>query len=89
VRWLKTDWDFKLAFLVFGVLLLLGGCATTAAPETPAELMQDCPAPLVSTRTNGELAEGILALRAALRQCNDDKAALRFHYDVPDYRDRP
>lgn len=75
---------------VLSVASLLSGCATTAAVSTvPVELLRDCPVPQVSTRTNGELVVGILALRKALRECNDDKSALRFHYNIQDDLDSP
>lgn len=62
--------------------LLLAGCAHTQAPQVirevpPAALLEDCATPQAQLRTNGDLADHILALRFALRECNNDKAALR------------
>lgn len=57
------------------------GCASVPAPTLkmlpPVELIQECPHPVVSTNTNGDLARGILAYRESLTLCNNDKAALR------------
>jgi hypothetical protein len=58
------------------LFLLLAGCAAPTAPP-PAFLLQDCPAPAIRARTNGELAATLQDYRYALRACNDDKAALR------------
>lgn len=61
--------------------LLLASCATVTPPTTkllpPASLLAECPAPRAALSTNGALVDYILALRNALRLCNDDKAALR------------
>lgn len=43
----------------------------------PAALMQQTPAPTMGGRTNGVLLDYALDVRAALDQCNADKAALR------------
>lgn len=62
----------------------LTGCATTeyitvverALP--PAHLLEDCKGPVpIRPKTNGELTEHLGEWRAALRNCNTDKAALR------------
>ena len=46
--------------------------------ELPSpELLRDCPSPVLTYRTNGELAEAIIAWRNALAVCNIDKATLR------------
>lgn len=67
--------------------LLLASCASVAPGPVrvlpPLELLQDCPEPLTQHDTNGRLAEGILALRDALRGCNRDKAALREWAEAP------
>jgi hypothetical protein len=61
--------------------LLMASCAAVTPTSTkllpPASLLADCPAPAPTVSTNGELVDYILALRGALRLCNDDKAALR------------
>lgn len=64
------------------VPLLLVGCAT--APVTlppPEDLLLDCLAPAISVKTNGEMADTLSKFRTALRECNDDKAALRKLYE--------
>lgn len=43
----------------------------------PAALMQQTPAPTMSGSTNGALLDYALDVRAALDQCNADKAVLR------------
>lgn len=61
-------------------LLWLSGCSTTSSlirELPPPELLRDCPSPVVTYRTNGELAEAIIAWRNALAKCNIDKATLR------------
>lgn len=58
--------------------LALAGCTTVPVIQAPPEhLMQDCPIPAVQAEKNGDLPKTILAFKAALRSCNDDKAALR------------
>ncbi len=43
----------------------------------PAVYLQEVAEPRLSGRTNGDLAEWVVELRAALRQANADKKALR------------
>ena len=64
------------------VVLLLAGCATTPPVyEAPSsDLLMDCPAPAVRVKTNGEMADTLSKYRTALKECNDDKAALREFY---------
>jgi hypothetical protein len=62
------------------VAAALTGCATQVLNPPPGYLLEDCPEPTVSYKTNGDLARAINDLRGALRLCNDDKAALREHY---------
>jgi hypothetical protein len=67
-------------FAVAAALMALQGCATlpdTAKAYPPASLIQDCPEPAYTVRTNGQLASAVLALKGALAACNSDKAALR------------
>lgn len=60
--------------------LLLASCASSL-PGTrmtpPVELLQDCPEPEATVKTNRQLADYATRLRDALRGCNRDKAALR------------
>lgn len=70
--------------LAGAILLSLTGCATRSAPPVvvqhslpDARLLADCPVPVIDPSTNGELADGALALLDSLAACNDDKAALR------------
>jgi hypothetical protein len=69
-----------LAPVVMLSALLLASCASTL-PGTrttpPPELLQDCPEPTATVRTNRQLADYATRLRDALRGCNRDKAALR------------
>jgi hypothetical protein len=66
---------------VIAVLMALSGCQALAPTVLklmpPAELLQDCPSPEYSVRSNGDLAKAILAERNALALCNNDKGALR------------
>lgn len=57
--------------------LLSASCAGTQYVLPPAELLAECQEPPAQVSTNGLLARYALDLRAALRGCNDDKAALR------------
>lgn len=64
------------------VVLFLSGCSTlqskpTARELPPPQLLQDCPIPESTLRTNLELAEWAHALKYSLILCNNDKAALR------------
>lgn len=43
----------------------------------PQELLADCPAVVEQIKTNGGLANTILAYRASLSTCNIDKESLR------------
>lgn len=43
----------------------------------PAVLLEDCEEPVSTLETNKDLAQWALALRSALRVCNNDKQALR------------
>ena len=72
--------------IVLAVLYVvsLAGCArdvvTVREPvplAPPLALLEDCPEPLPFYTTNGELLDWALDLRASLRACNADKAALR------------
>ena len=58
---------------------LLTGCGTTkiVRDTPPAELLRDCPVPLVDITTNAGLAKGLLSYDDALKRCNLDKKALR------------
>lgn len=75
----------KFKLVLTGLLALsLMGCATRSKPLVvaqhslpPATLLADCPVPALDPSTNGELADGALALLDSLAACNDDKAALR------------
>ena len=66
---------------LIGVLLApLLGCSlqpTIQWARPPEELLADCPIPMDPIATNGDLARRDAARKAALLQCNADKAALR------------
>lgn len=65
--------------LTLTAVLALTACA--AAPQTtvPESLLQPCVRPTVDVRTADGMAQGLLDYDAALRGCNDDKAAIRQH----------
>ena len=65
--------------ILVGLMAALPACSTVqTVRESPSpELLRHCPEPIVSVRTNGELAEATLAYKDALQKCNIDKAALR------------
>lgn len=58
--------------------LALAGCA---APQktVPEPLLAPCEHPVVDARTQGGLAQGLVDYAAALKSCNDDKAAILRH----------
>lgn len=81
MRWL-SDLKRRIAgFLAAVSTLMLLGCASapveTGFRTPPAALLEDCPIPAVQTKTNGDLADGVIALRQAIKTCNNDKEALR------------
>lgn len=61
------------------VLMALTGCATAPQKTVPESLLAECPRPSVDVRTHAGMAQGLLDYNAALRACNDDKAAIRSH----------
>ena len=70
--------------LTFIVLLIAtlwtAGCATAPMPQRdlpPLALLEPCEEPVAVLSTNQALVEYTLALRTALRLCNNDKEALR------------
>lgn len=78
----RLSWGILITVSIWftGVLamLVLTGCATTTVKVLPpVDLLAECPHPIVSTATNGDLAKAIPAYRKALTLCNNDKAALR------------
>lgn len=78
ISMLKTTYLLTLAGLLAMVSLL--GCSSTpvvtvAVPS--ATWTAPCPEPILSLETNGDMAKTVLALRLALKECNDDKASLR------------
>jgi hypothetical protein len=73
---------YQLTFkrLFVGLLLaLLTGCSTVkyVREAPPAELLADCPVPVIQVKTNGQLAVTAIALQQALVACNIDKESLR------------
>lgn len=68
------------SLLLLALLLLLPGCATQVTylrELPPVELMANCPEVVEQYKTNGELANTVLAYRKALELCNLDKQSLR------------
>lgn len=53
------------------------GCTALEVRQPPAALLAPCAEPAVDATTNGGLVKSLLAMREALRLCNDDKTALR------------
>ena len=70
----------NLALCIAGTLAV-GGCASPTPVVVklypPAELLLECEHPTYKTKTNGDLADGLLAYGGALDKCNIDKASLR------------
>lgn len=71
----------KVALIVLLMGILLTGCMSqrikTEYVYPPDTLIQDCPVPPVEAKTWGDLPPIIVDLKAALANCNTDKAALR------------
>lgn len=70
--------------MYLSLLLSLTGCGSTEYIKVqqrdlpPAGLLQDCTEPSPNgVTTNGELVSYVGQLRWALRNCNNDKSALR------------
>lgn len=67
---------YALAFAV----LALAGCESFPKQVTiPENLLAPCEAPVVDPRSNAGLSDGLVAYHEALKNCNDDKAAIREH----------
>lgn len=84
-RCYKRTRPFPSGLVSLCLMLLLAGCASTAAvvPDVPpASLMQDCAAPALPSGqlTNLDLVNSLLDHQDALAACNDDKARLRALY---------
>ena len=58
---------------------LLPACSTVkyVREMPPVELLADCPEVAEQGKTNGQLAQTILAYRASVATCNTDKESLR------------
>lgn len=66
--------------ILVGLILGLPACHTLQTQGKalpPVEWLADCPLVLEHYRTNGELAETVVAYRKALALCNLDKESLR------------
>ena len=48
----------------------------------PASLLNDCPKPVTTLETAGDLVNGIIARDAVIDACNADKAGLRAWRDL-------
>ena len=72
---------FKRPFkaILVGLILTLPACSTVKVQrEVPSpELLRDCHMPVVSVRTNGQLAQAYQLTKDALVKCNIDKESLR------------
>lgn len=72
--------SLRLCMICLGIPLALTGCLSIPTQTTiPESLLAPCVAPEVNPGTNAGLLNGLLAYDAALRSCNDDKAAIREH----------
>lgn len=72
---------------LLAAVALLSGCASTPVyvrEVPPAALLEPCEEPASTLETNKDLAEWALALRTALRVCNNDKEALRHWAKEPE-----
>lgn len=65
--------------LTLTALLALTACASPPQTAVPENLLQPCVRPTVDVQTAGGMAQGLLDYDAALKGCNDDKAAIRQH----------
>lgn len=64
--------------LALAFALVLSGCATTVGKQyPPSALLEDCRTGALTFTTDKDMAESVVALAAALKLCNIDKAALR------------
>lgn len=70
---------------VLACLLALPACSTVkyVREKPPVELLADCPAVEEQIKTNGQLAQTILAYRASVATCNTDKESLRKWAEQP------
>lgn len=64
------------------LVVVMAGCSTTQPEGVPETLLKDCTPPVVDPSTNAGLARGVLEYDAVLRDCNDDKAALRLYFNI-------
>lgn len=71
--------------LVALLAALLPACSTVkyVREKPPTELLADCPAVVEQIKTNGQLAQTILAYRASMATCNTDKESLRKWAEQP------
>lgn len=67
--------------LIWPVLAALTGCAAPSKGTVPESLLMPCERPSMASGTNAGLADGLLKYDAALKSCNDDKAAIRSHLE--------
>jgi hypothetical protein len=74
--------DPKGRVAMFASLLLASCASVTPSGNPPWHLLQDCPDPATAVpATNGELVRQRRLLKLSLRECNDDKKALREWYE--------
>lgn len=72
--------NLRLCMICLGIPLTLSGCQSLPTQSSiPESLLVPCEAPAVNPSTNAGLLNGLIAYDAALRRCNDDKAAIREH----------
>lgn len=74
--------DPRTAAIMLTALLMASCASVTPSGSPPWHLLQDCPDPATRVpATNGELVRDRRVLKLALRECNDDKRALREWYE--------
>lgn len=79
-------YQMKYKMLLAAVLVALPGCSSTVKyvrEKPPVELLAACPEVTEQVKTNGQLAQTILAYRASMATCNTDKESLRKWAEQP------
>lgn len=67
----------KLGLILLALMACLTACATKNVQEVPVARLQKIPEPYCDIKTNGDLADCLVATRKALEQSNADKEAVQ------------